>query len=325
MFDYMFNSELEFNECMRYFCTKNCAMQILSFYGIEKTIQWISACSKFKICKNPHHIISTTEALEIAPSNTYFLSGYSKRFENSFYINCGQVSDGGFPIVLVDVYYLPYRNEYKKYHASHAVIMCGICEDFVKIIDYYPPHFFKGEISVEHFKFARNSINPPSGNPFSGFPIKNQWYYVEKNHLVDDVKFCIMERNLFELKTFSESGSNDLYVSGCDAIDSILFRIKQTEKNWSCGQMCAFYSELHNALFVFKNSIKLTIAYLKSFDKVNNQLIILLEKLSEVLDKINIASLKSSITRQNITDYLMNLLKQASELFICIQKEAKSL
>lgn len=321
----IFNFKLDFNPYMQYFCTKNCAMQILQYYNVSKPIQWLLAGTELKICKNPHHILTTTESLEIAPPNTYLVEGYSKKFEKSFEENCIQLSKGYIPIVLVDVFHLPYRNEYDRYHASHAVIMCGVNDREIQIIDYYPPHFYKGTVSLEAFKTARTSLNHASGNPFSGFPIKNQWYFIDKKKLTEDVRASIIEENISVLRNFASKQSDDMYFYGCEAIDCIILRINNKQHFEKNNDVSIIYNEIHNALFVFKNSILLMINYLNSFEQYDKTIINHFSEMGVLLDKINILTLKASITKKNINSELTLLLEATKKIFMRIEDATLSI
>lgn len=82
-------------------------------------------------------------------------------------------------IASIDVYYLPYHHQYQQIHGAHSIILNGYDEEGNKvyIIDWYPPQFFKGVISTETLKQARNSLNPkdPLNPTYSGSSIQNRW------------------------------------------------------------------------------------------------------------------------------------------------------
>lgn len=320
----IFNFKFDFNPYMQYFCTKNCAMQILQYYNISNPIQWLLVGTELKICKNPHHILTTTESLEIAPKNTYLVEGYSKKFEKSFEENSIQLSEGYIPIVLVDVFYLPYRNEYARYHASHAVIMCGFDDKGIQIIDYYPPHFYKGTVHIQAFKSARTSLNNSSGNPFSGFPIKNQWYFINKKKLTDDIRVSIIEKNITGLRNLASKQNDDMYFYGCEALDFIISRMSDKQYIEKNNDVSIIYKEIHNALFVFKNSILLMINYLNSFQQHDKTIINYLNEMSVLLDKINILTLKASITKKYINSELILLLEAVKKSFRYVENAIPS-
>ena len=89
--------------------------------------------------------------------------------------------DNNEPLIIsVDLYYLGYSNQYQRGHGGHVVILYGYDEEKDKayIIDWSPPTFFKGGVSIKTLKQARNSLNPKDPNDLnqtSGYPIKNRW------------------------------------------------------------------------------------------------------------------------------------------------------
>lgn len=105
--------------------------------------------------------------------------GYG-RTQEVFQQNRDTVRNGEKTIITtVDVFYLPYHYLFEKEHGSHTLLLTACEEEAVRIIDWYPPSFYIGEMSTEAFIKARGSVNPADQGVYSGDPIRNFWSEIE--------------------------------------------------------------------------------------------------------------------------------------------------
>ena len=153
----IYESELEFSPFMKYFCTKSCMLQLLQHYKIPQAILYIKVGFNLEVIfSNSGFLVNSTDALTPSASNEFLSQGYSNSFDEIYQLNKQQLLSGSPPIVLVDTYYLPYRKEYQKIHASHSAIFAGFDADSVCLLDFYPPHYFKGFVGIEAYKESKS-------------------------------------------------------------------------------------------------------------------------------------------------------------------------
>ena len=313
----IFNKQQDFLNSMKYFCTKNCFLQILQENNIINSLLYVNVGLKLEVqIHNDRFSINSKDALLPCAHNDLISFGYSDSFYKEFEENKRQISANISPIVLVDTYYLPYRKEFHKIHASHAVILAGIENDKIYLIDYYPPHYFKGAISISDFKASRTSLNPYDINPFSGIPIKNYWYLVNLSSFSQNILSKVIEKNLSDIVDVSNDPSILRRENALLYLYSYFNKLKNSN---SIIQMKNLTKTLHDSLCVYYNSSSLMIDYfnlLKNLMNIPNNVIDSLNHLNISLSKFNTFCLHYSISESNnllfINNEFINLINKQS-------------
>ena len=293
---------------MHYFCLKNCFNNCLILNGIEDSLLRIRTGLEFKIRinydKTNFNVLKHTLLLPFFDMNQV-TCGMGDDSEEIFNDNISKIPI----IVLVDVYYLPYRKEYHKYHASHAVLLVGYDEsmDFVEIIDWYGPYFYIGEIPYDEYLNARNSDNPNDVNPFSGFKINNYWYKIGVECKIDIKKNLI--ENLNGLRGDRKLITNNSVV-GKEAVNTIT-TIMQKKIEAEDIEIKRFCGTLHNELYILSRATELSILYYteikkKNSNMIDDRIILFVKNINESFKKMNYWLLKGSI--KNSRDYLKKVL-----------------
>lgn len=306
----LFDYSLQYYDEMQYFCLKNCFFQMLDFLGVKNPLLHIKLGLRLKVIYNKdtnninvfkHELI--LPLFKMANVN----SGQGKDFELIFKKNLMNTP----VIVLVDVFYLPYRKEYKKCHASHTIFLTGYKNGEVEIIDWYKPYFFKGYISIDDFKLGRISKNEKDLNPFSGFEINNYWYKFNSDDF-NTLPQEIIKLNIDDLISKVIYKDNSIY-SGKEAFLKI--------KEWICLNINLDDLELkekchhlHDELFIFYRATILSkkyldIAYASYPNLVEISIINCINYISKNLEKINFYLLKGSISKPR-----ENMLKVIAEI-----------
>ena len=198
--EYMRN--LVYEPVFKYLCVQNCAFQILNQMGYKHTKQFFNCSLNYqaKIIMADNN--AAPHVSFYRPNTNDFLLPFVKyevfSAANDVMVwkeNLEVLKFGMSFIAIVDVYHMWYRNEYQKVHGSHAIIVVGYDErgEKVKVIDWYDPYYFCGEISLKEFLLARNSDNPKCNNPFSGIPVVNEWIYIYPQKCEIKVDICLLE------------------------------------------------------------------------------------------------------------------------------------
>lgn len=293
----IYKSKLEFSPFMKYFCTKNCMLQLLQYYKIQHAILYIKVGFNLEVIfSNSGFWVNSADALTPSASNVFLSQGYSDSFDESCELNKQQLLSGIPPIVLVDTYYLPYRKEYQKIHASHSAIFAGFDENSVCLIDCYPPHYFKGFIKNEVYKESRNSINPKDVNPFSGIPIMNYWYSIDIDKLADSLNDCISNTLSDVVKKTSD---HEKILRREDAL-TYLYTYFIMHKNNKISDKKLIMRKLHDSLFVYQNASNLMVYYfetLKDLMRIPEEIMETLKKLNECLTQFNVLCMRGSISQ----------------------------
>lgn len=289
-FDFCYHDE------MQYFCLKNCFYQLMDYYSIENALLNIKLGLKLKItCTEDNFYTYKHENLLPLYDMDAVEYGCGKEFDEIFHQNLDNLP----VIVLVDVYYLPYRKEHLQYHASHAVILTDYSanEEIVKIIDWYAPYFYKGGLSLQEYKLARTSPNLKDVNPFSGFSINNYWYKLSDKQ-GKDLTIETVHRNLGDF-ICSECNDERKIYTGAYAVDKIVNEIEKGLGNdaQAFPKLC---KHIHDELFLFYRSFVLAEKY---FELANScfshefsfKICEYIPELSQLLSKSNFYLLKGSM------------------------------
>lgn len=292
--------EFPYFDEMKYFCLKNCFYQNMEYLNIEDSLLHIKLGLQLKLLNNDS-IFNTYKHELLMPlfdMNSVEV-GFGCNFDVEFEKNIQSLP----VIVLVDVYYLPYRQEYHKYHASHTVFLTGFSQDkkTVRIIDWYSYCFYKGDVNFDDFKLARISQNPKDINPFSGFEIKNYWYKIKPE------KLCInsienVHKNLLDMKQSIADDGKGIY-TGVYAFEKIA---SYMEKHLQIpdAPLKTVCKHIHDDLFIFYRATVLAKRYfeyarLRFPNDIELSHIKFIEGVSDTIEKTNFFLLKGSISGSN--------------------------
>ena len=244
--EFMWN--LVYDPVFKYLCVQNCAFQILNQMGCKHTKQLFNCSLNYraKIIRSGN-IAASPIVFNRQNANDFLLpfvgyKGFSASDGEAVWKENLEVLKSGMPfIAIVDVYHVWYRNEYRKVHGSHAVIVGGFNarEEKVKVIDWYDPYYFQGDICLNEFILARNSNNPKCNNPFSGAPISNEWIYIYPQKCEIKIEKCLLE-NIRNCLVYKMNDSSVTF--GTESINNLIELIRQNAET-------EFYSSLYNELF----------------------------------------------------------------------------
>jgi len=216
-------------------------------------------------------------------------TGLYKREAESLYVNYGEIGcvweqdkkmlRQGIPLIFdVDVFYLPYRDEFRKKHGSHGVICERYDEDNVKIVDWSSPHFFCGNISIDCLLKSRASDNPYSDNPFSGMSLNSFSLGIKEKLEEKTTKRCI------------EDWVSETYID-FDYIDKMVNKIERQENvRGVCDYWYLVLRDIDFAYFFVENMV------------CNHFILQLLDDLRSLIKVLNVVLLKFCLKPQ--TDYI---------------------
>lgn len=230
------SSRFDYRESFKYFCLKNCVRQLLSVK-----------------MKDPFAYINCVPNINIYFSNQ-LPDGYAIRYNksplqetyDSFFITVEpkqknaeinfkkilEMIDKQMPVIAAtDGFFLPYKQHYNKYHASHAIIINGYDNDNqnINVIDYYDKEHYNGTLSYHDFFISWSSSNPSEANPFSGAPINNVWSFLKP--ITDETSNKELIKNTLVSTTEAFYGRKGKYCFvGLDGLmflkDHIKYRVK---------------------------------------------------------------------------------------------------
>lgn len=231
----IYNLELEYYDGFDSFCFQNCLRILLEANGCNYSLLYINSamslsCERgldyFNLKEKKHYRGLLPSIYNYIERNEYCNVDAKDIFEE----NIAFMEENNTPIIVgVDTYYLPYATNYKKNHARHTLILCGIdrCDNVVYVIDWYKPWLYKGRIEIDRFLMARSSDNSFDGSFYSGVAINNNWATIKKMPFVKPEKllrelvrlsidnyFCVKEEQglgaIEELKKFILENSNNI-------------------------------------------------------------------------------------------------------------------
>lgn len=265
MKEYVESFQFKYYEQMHYLCMKSIFFQYLDLLGCENSLLYMKVGNEIKIQAKAQEI-AIYKHFPLMPfyEMNRIRSGKGEKFDSIFEENRKEMP----LVVLCDVFYLPYRKEYRKYHAVHAVILYDYHEEeqTVGVVDWYAPHFFRGNIPLGNYKMARMSQNPADANIFSGYAVENYWYKLEN------------ESNLLSIhenydRNVSEMFQNDINLEkgiyrGKAAFPEIIKQLKQMYEGSEEAVKKAM-SYYHNEFFTyFRTMIFATLYYKEANEKL---------------------------------------------------------
>lgn len=267
MTDDFMKYNFHYSDEFQYLCMKNAFKQLLEYYGYENSNLYIRTGFELKI-QTEKDTFGVFKQWPCYPFHDMrkVVSGNGKDFSEIFEKNCDEVP----VIVLVDVYELPFRNEYHKFHAAHFIILFDYksAEHQVGVVDWYAPHFFKGYIDYDAFKKARTSDNPTDTfTIFSGYSIDNYWFALKKDDELDSPEnnYRLNVDSMIRVVDNPEAG---IY-SGLLAIQ----KIREYIDRWydldgkTVKRLAAYY---HDQLFIYYRTTKLAGLYFNEVHQILN-------------------------------------------------------
>jgi hypothetical protein len=320
----IFNTKPSYYKEYESFCFQNCLRQVLEYYGVENAALYINSALSFVLESNNsypngfkikynEHSCSTLPKYGDKVRRLYYDD--DKNGEDVWIINKQKI-DEGIPIITgVDVFYLPYQTYYNNSHGIHTLILCGYSEleDFINIIDWYEPWFFKGVINKKEFISARSSTNPQGEGVYSGTPIRNNWAEIDTYGWESNpVELIYQTIDLSIEQYYNNAFVDDQNVmQGINAIKR-LYEIVLENKVKIPEERSKFLKDLHNTLFVALKRQKLFKLYLElstQWVKINS-IISAINQMKEVIEKwdlILMYILKASISKLDGTyDKVLN-------------------
>lgn len=306
---------LVYDPVFKYLCVQNCAFQILNQMGCKCTKQLFNCSLNYqaKIIETgniaeSHIVFNKTNTnnflLPFVEYKVFSAADYEIVWKENL-----EILKSGMPfIAIVDVYYMWYRNEYRKVHGSHAVIVVGFNprEEKVKIVDWYDPYYFHGEICLKEFIMARNSNNPKCNNPFSGVPIANEWIYIYPQKCEIKIEKCLLE-NIRNCLVYQMSDSCITF--GVESINNIIKLIKESATT-------EFYSSLHNELFPLFRIYGLLCCNISDFSHENSYISQYVKEFvnyKKDFERVLFCILKTSFRG---TEFMRNILYDELQVFL---------
>lgn len=308
---------MEYYQEMHYLCMKSAFSQFMDLMGIEDNLLYLKVGNEIKIKMNNERI-GIYKHFSLMPFHNMekIESGKGGSFEEVFEDNVKKLP----LVVLCDVFYLPFRKEHLKHHATHAIIFKGynVSEKSVHIIDWYAPHFFDGEISLDEFKKARNSENIKDANMFSGYRVENYWYKInDKSDLLTIQENY--DRNVLEMLKNEDKPEKGIY-RGINAITAAKDNFKNVVEGLELD-IKANMSIYHDEFFVFNRTMLFgSFYYQKYYEKFNSDSALKYMKFCKnnaaALEKMNRLFLKASMrTTQNQINTITILFEQLEKSY----------
>lgn len=264
-----------FEPAFEFYCFKNCYLQWLDMYGIRDAFYYLDCTQnwQFTDCEEDRYgyKFSTSEIYSsVLPSHRGKVNMFDQtdlKPEQIWERNNQLLKEGVPFIAAVDVFYLPYTPFYGKKHSYHALLVTGENENNqYDVIDWYPPWYFKGQISKEHLDLARGSDNPSDGL-LSGNPISYLWTELDEQGWNESGKNLIAEALELSINRFygtdssSERNINGLYMGtkALSALRGTVARYMQSEPE----VISQFLQDLHGKLYFVPTRKKLFHNYLE--------------------------------------------------------------
>lgn len=164
-------------------------------------------------------------------------------------------------IILVDVYYMPYKVHFHKDHAAHCVLLSEIRGNEYLVIDWYEPDYYIGYIEEDVLSCARQSSNEEDGvSVYSGYPIKATYKIVDRkkiNKFYYDQQECVR----INLKNMYER------LSSVDTT-SFFYKVKNSIPAWIQNYDNQYYLNAVKSFFFLELELNIFIYYLGEISKI---------------------------------------------------------
>ena len=316
----------KYNKEYEGFCYQNCMREILDYYQCENYDFYINmSLSTLMVTKeNRYFLCYDNNAHGIIPSkaNKIYRKDDKRNCECVFSDNMRKINEGYPVIACVDGFYLKYFSYYKVKHCRHYLIITGEKDNGdVTVLDWYPPHFYCGEIERKVFFVARESDNPDDGNIYSGFPIKNNWAWIEREGWEQSREELIYENLDISLKQyFPNNNDKQNVVGGVMAFRKIkdeLEKIILMEQKIRGKNLRYMYNELYQTVkrkYLFCYFLRLINNEMKGDDLVGKA-IVYVQKLINEWEKFMTVLLKYSFRGKEADIYkLLDMLLSLSDV-----------
>lgn len=315
-----YGQTIEKLEGIESFCYQNCLRIVLQLQGIKNSELYLNAAISFGFDQRRELLLTRQHIRSLIPQfsdlvkrKEYFDEQSAEKIfrENIEYIKKNNTAI----IVGVDTYYLEYATNYLKNHARHTVVLCGYdsVNRKVKIIDWYPPWYFIGDISLEAFMNARASQNESDGTIYSGKPINNNWAKVELIPQKSEKELLMGLLADMVLKLNSDENSKEI-VYGIDAMKEFGRFIEKTSDSKKL-------QDTYKKLIVITKRYNFFRMYMSHFDNIDivRNIILNLDYQIDEWDRVSMLILKASISysskiKDKINIRLNNLIENEKEL-----------
>ena len=266
----MFQHEISYDTAFHYHCLKNCIHQVLEEYGVADPYLYIDVSCSWRYRAIPGKLyqseISTGYNNVWKEFQTFFQILTFQQDEEAEAFVSKKVNEKVPVIVVVDSYYLPYRNTYLKYHGSHAIIIVGETEDGFEIIDWYEPYFYRGIMDKQNMRKARSSSNSGSINPFCGEKIDRNTYLIESWKEEQDLQklFLYGIHQIYESFYQRKSSlSNPFLAVGLGAVEKLASDMGKALMDESKAKELS--EKLHDDFFMMNIARKIQRYYIKTY------------------------------------------------------------
>ncbi len=219
-----FERDITKMEAVDSFCFQNCLRVLMEIQGIEHPVLYLNAALSLKYNKQTKKIKTSFFSLMPSVESCVVQVTYPEDQDPREVLknNMEYVKNNCTPVaVSTDTYYLPYASNYKKNHARHIVLLCGLDEEdqSVEIIDWYPDWFFKGKVSVGDYLLSRTSENEYDGTIYSGEKVENAWFKIVGMHESSETELLKELFQVMRQEYFRES--DDTWLYGLQAMEAM--------------------------------------------------------------------------------------------------------
>ncbi|MEZ3425862.1 MAG: hypothetical protein K1W13_00435 [Lachnospiraceae bacterium] len=268
------NIEGLFDEVYEGFCYQNCLREILRYYKIPNYDFYInkSMSTAMKIDKSGMYTIGyDDDAYGIISSCSDFVLRQDDLRESEQVLeeHLDYVKED-IPIVnCIDGFYLHYFPNNGKQHCRHSLLLIGekTIENSVTVLDWYTPHFYRGEVKKEDYLLARGSENQKDGSIYSGEAIMNNWAIVQKEGWNKSISELAFETVDLSLKQYYEAQSDDANKYGIEVYRYLLKKFDELLKSNILerkNEIKYMYQEMYG-------SVKRKVFFLHFLDMLSNE------------------------------------------------------
>lgn len=169
-------------------------------------------------------------------------------------------------IILVDVFYMPYKIHFHKDHAAHCILLNEVIDGKYLVIDWYEPDYYIGYIEEEVLNLARQSTNEEDGaSVYSGYPIKATYKVVDAKRICEfkfDFSKCIRDnlKNMYEQLISNETAR-------------FFDKIKNDFPTWMQNYDKQHYFNAVKSFFFLELELNIFIYYLSEISKLHTGVI----------------------------------------------------